>query len=126
MLGVIGAILALVLGLGVIYFMAMNPAPVAVHLWPGMPTRSAFISEIALYSALTGVLIGACLLLWGWLGAHARCRRLARRLRELEAKLNQGQPLVVEAPRAALEKRSLLKARSKETRAVAAPDEEPV
>jgi uncharacterized integral membrane protein len=102
MVGAIGLLLALLLALGFAYFGAMNMDPVSVQIWPGVK-RSAFIIEIAAYAAIAGVLFSTFFLIGGWLGAQSRCRQLRRRVRELERQLLQAQPVVSEAPLAALE-----------------------
>ena len=103
MLGPLGFFLALLLGLGCLYFGIMNQAPVTVTLMPGLPARSAFIGEIALYSAMVGALVAALLWFPPWLGAHRHVRRLRRRVRELEGQLSQSRAIVGEAPASALE-----------------------
>jgi hypothetical protein len=102
MLGAIGLLLALLLALGVGFFGFMNLEPVPVQIWPGI-RRSAFIWEIAVYAAMAGTLTSMLFLLGGWLGVHRRCRRLRRRVLELERQLQQSQPVVGEAPLTALD-----------------------
>src|SRR5438105_1827026 len=97
MRGTIGLLLGLILLLGFGYFCYLNLAPVSVRFWPGVPPRSAFIAEIAAYSAIAGVLAALLLLLGESLGTRRRCRQLARRVRELEARLSQVQSGVRDA-----------------------------
>jgi uncharacterized integral membrane protein len=103
MLGPLGFFLALLLGLGCLYFGIMNQGPVTVTLMPGIPPRSAFVGEIALYSAMVGALVAALLWFPPWLGAHRHVRRLRRRVRELESLLQQSRAGISEAPASALE-----------------------
>jgi len=103
MLGPLGFFLALLLGLGCLYFGIMNQVPVTVTLMPGFPPRSAFVGEIALYSAMVGALVAALLWFPQWLGAHRHVRRLRRRVRELEGLLHQARAGIAEAPASALE-----------------------
>lgn len=98
MLGPLGFFLALLLGLGCLYFGIMNQTPVAVTLLPGIAPRSAFIGEIALYSAMVGALVAGLLWFPAWLGVRRHVRRLGRRVRELERQVKSSTPMVEETP----------------------------
>jgi len=126
MLGTIGAILAILLALAVGYFSVMNQTPVSVSWWPGMPPRSAFIWEIALYAAMTGCLVSGLFLVGPWLGAHRRCRQLRRRVRELEQKLVAIVPSLSEAPQPTLSNGVVTTTVSTGRAVAARADEEPV
>jgi uncharacterized integral membrane protein len=91
MRGTIGLLLGLILLLGFGYFCYLNVVPVSVRFWPGVPPRTAFIGEIAAYSAIAGALVALLLMLGESLGTRRRCRQLARRVRELERRLPQVQ-----------------------------------
>jgi len=133
MRGAVGLLLGLILLLGFGYFCYLNVVPVSVRFWPGMPPRSAFIWEIAAYSALTGTLIALLLLLGESLGTRRRFRQMSRRIRELEARLQLApgapvpSPLVAGStgPAASLGQRTAAPL-EKPARAATAVDEEPV
>jgi len=126
MLGPLGFFLALLLGLGCLYFGIMNQVPVTVTLLPGLAPRSAFIGEIALYSAMVGTLVAGLLWLPAWLGARRHARRLVRRVRELEGRLKQPPSLIAETPVASLETVIAEPERVVPRRVTAHVDEEPV
>jgi hypothetical protein len=126
MMGALGVLLGLVLMLGVGYCSLLNQTPVSIQWWPGMPPHAAFVWEIAVYSAGTGWLTAMLFLAIPCLGAQRRCRQLRRRLRELEARLAPGPPVVGETPLTALENGGVT-TNTRLTPAVSARvDEEPV
>jgi hypothetical protein len=125
MLGAIGILLGLLLMGAVGYISLLNQNPVAVHLWPGLAPRSAFVWEIAVYAALVGWLSASLCWFVPWWSAKQRGRQFRRRVRELEARLPTP-PVVGEASRTALENRPVGVSTGISRAVVTQPDEEPV